>query len=249
MVNTISYEKNSFIHCDKVREVYFIWQWDSIPTYPGVYFIYNKNDELLYVGKAQNINKRLKCHYEGNTHISQYMEHFYRVETHEVKTGRMDCLFYEIYYINKYHPIFNKENVLYTNQQKVKEGIQYYLNNCNPLITKRIEAEKTQEDLGLPPEDGHLFTLWVRIQDGRGNEHTYHCNQGGSVANKILQQWVVNEKTTFLNNIIHYYNLSSVEEVERQLKDFVRWDKMNIFSLSSDPNKGWFEREIAEQYY
>jgi excinuclease ABC subunit C len=32
---------------------------ESIPGFPGVYLVYNLKDELIYVGKAKNLKRRL----------------------------------------------------------------------------------------------------------------------------------------------------------------------------------------------
>ena len=39
----------------------------SLPEIPGVYYFYNSNDELIYIGKSKNIHSRIIQHFGNNT--------------------------------------------------------------------------------------------------------------------------------------------------------------------------------------
>lgn len=40
---------------------------DSLPSKTGVYYIYNENSDLIYIGKSRNIKKRVNQHFTGNS--------------------------------------------------------------------------------------------------------------------------------------------------------------------------------------
>lgn len=40
---------------------------DSLPSKTGVYYIYNENSDLIYIGKSRNIKKRVNQHFSGNS--------------------------------------------------------------------------------------------------------------------------------------------------------------------------------------
>ncbi|WP_099364489.1 GIY-YIG nuclease family protein [Fredinandcohnia onubensis] len=228
------------------REIFYQWQTEIFPTYQGVYFIYNKLDQLLYVGKGKKVKDRLDKHCtDFDSHINDFYEHFYRVETIPVPTGDLDVLFFEILYINQFHPIFNKKDVLFTNPKKRKARKSDYLDNVDPIVINRTSAEDTIMGLGFPPEDGHLYNLWMDVQDLAGNSHSYYSSSGMKASLKVIDQWVEREKPQFLENIMHCYGLPSTETVEQQLKDYVRFDNKNIFSMSS---VGWDAKRMSLYY-
>lgn len=41
-------------------------QFDSLPQLPGVYYFYNAAGKVVYVGKANNLHKRVKSHFSNN---------------------------------------------------------------------------------------------------------------------------------------------------------------------------------------
>lgn len=44
----------------------------SLPEKPGIYRFLNEKDEVLYIGKAQNIKKRVKSHFTGTAKDAKY---------------------------------------------------------------------------------------------------------------------------------------------------------------------------------
>jgi len=40
---------------------------DSIPEEPGVYYFYNENGDLIYIGKSRNLQQRIRTHLSNNT--------------------------------------------------------------------------------------------------------------------------------------------------------------------------------------
>jgi len=65
----------------------------------GVYFIYDDNDEVIYIGKSSNLDKRIK------TSCDAKKGKYVRVAEME---NKIDATIYESYYISKLSPKFNK---------------------------------------------------------------------------------------------------------------------------------------------
>lgn len=84
-------------------------QLSALPDDPGVYQFYNKDDTLLYVGKAKNLKKRVssyfnKKHEYGKTRI--LVKHINSIR-HIVVPTETDALLLENNLIKKYQPKYN----------------------------------------------------------------------------------------------------------------------------------------------
>ena len=81
----------------------------SISNKPGVYFMYNENKEILYIGKAKNLNKRLISYCNKSNlsiriqrMVSQINNIDYTTTDHEAS-----ALLLEANMIKKHKPKFN----------------------------------------------------------------------------------------------------------------------------------------------
>jgi excinuclease ABC subunit C len=76
----------------------------ALPDAPGVYLFYDKADELLYVGKARSIRKRVASHFSGGeTRLTSRVE---RIET-LVTATEAEALLAEQSFIKRHRPRFN----------------------------------------------------------------------------------------------------------------------------------------------
>lgn len=82
----------------------------GIPTNPGVYRYYDKDDKLLYVGKAKNLRKRVSQYFQlerlDNYRLKLMVSRIYRIEFTLVDT-ELDALLLENALIKKHQPRFN----------------------------------------------------------------------------------------------------------------------------------------------
>lgn len=84
-------------------------QIKTLPNTPGVYQYFDKNDKILYIGKAKNLRKRVasyftKTHENGKTRV--LVKKIARVQ-HIVVTSEADALLLENSLIKKYQPRYN----------------------------------------------------------------------------------------------------------------------------------------------
>jgi excinuclease ABC subunit C len=84
-------------------------QVKTLPSLPGVYQYYDKNDGLLYVGKAKNLKKRVSSYF-NKTHDSaktRVLVSKIRSVKHIVVATETDALLLENNLIKKYQPKYN----------------------------------------------------------------------------------------------------------------------------------------------
>ena len=120
-------------------------QLKTLPSEPGVYRYYDKNDQLLYVGKAKQLNKRVLSYFNKNllgyrTRIM--VSKIHRLET-TVVNSEYDALLLENNLIKEHQPFYNvmlKDDKTYPwiciknedfpriflTRTKIKDGSEYF---------------------------------------------------------------------------------------------------------------------------
>ncbi|MFD0931978.1 excinuclease ABC subunit UvrC [Psychroflexus salinarum] len=120
-------------------------QVKTLPEQPGVYQYYDKDDRILYVGKAKNLKKRVSSYFnrEHDSHRIGVMVKKIRNIKHIVVDSEMDALLLENNLIKKHQPRFNimlrddktypwlcikKERFprVFLTRQVIKDGSEYY---------------------------------------------------------------------------------------------------------------------------
>src|SRR5499427_6209343 len=84
---------------------------ESLPGSPGVYLVYDANDELIYVGKAKNLKRRLSQYRnvlrrKKHRRMRGIVKEAVRIETQCVDTDLNACLA-EARLIQKHRPRWN----------------------------------------------------------------------------------------------------------------------------------------------
>jgi hypothetical protein len=88
-----------------------------------IYELLNKNNEIIYIGKTKNINKRLKGHIQDKKWFDEIDKILY---TDCISKTDMDI--YEIYYINKYNPCYNTQSAygcMFSQKLKELEFVEF----------------------------------------------------------------------------------------------------------------------------
>lgn len=81
----------------------------SIPQQPGIYKYYNARDELIYVGKAKNIRKRVGSYFNktlGSYKTHELVNRIKRIEF-TIVNSEQDAFLLENSLIKQYQPVFN----------------------------------------------------------------------------------------------------------------------------------------------
>ncbi|WP_019037469.1 excinuclease ABC subunit UvrC [Psychroflexus tropicus] len=120
-------------------------QVKTLPEQPGVYQYYDKDDRILYVGKAKNLKKRVSSYFnkQHDSHRIGVMVKKIRNIKHIVVDSEMDALLLENNLIKKHQPRFNimlRDDKTYPwlciknerfprvflTRQVIKDGSEYY---------------------------------------------------------------------------------------------------------------------------
>ena len=120
-------------------------QLKTLPSEPGVYRYYDKNDNLLYVGKAKHLKKRVLSYFNKNLpgyRIKIMVGKIHRLET-TIVNSEYDALLLENNLIKEHQPVYNvmlKDDKTYPwiciknedfpriflTRTKIKDGSEYY---------------------------------------------------------------------------------------------------------------------------
>ena len=96
-------------------------------TGPGVYRFIDTSNNIIYVGRAKSIDRRLKSHFssKGSNVDKEAYKNTARVEI--LKTDSYGkALDYEQYFINKYKPHYNKRDKSHNLNSKVVKNEDEY---------------------------------------------------------------------------------------------------------------------------
>jgi len=97
-----------------IPSVYGFIDFHKIPRDKGgLLLFFNKDNELLFVGKARKMRPRLKKHFEDNVSpLKKYREEVYKIEAFIIDDA-MEREIYETYAINMLRAKYNLEKVFY----------------------------------------------------------------------------------------------------------------------------------------
>ncbi|OCS85449.1 GIY-YIG nuclease family protein [Caryophanon tenue] len=79
----------------------------------GLFFFYNEDNQLLFVGKARKVRQRIKKFFDGNiAPVNNHKHEIHKIEVYEIEDP-MEREIYETYAINTFRAKYNTEKVFY----------------------------------------------------------------------------------------------------------------------------------------
>jgi DNA polymerase-3 subunit epsilon len=81
---------------------------EELPSDTGVYYIHNEKGEIIYIGKSNNIKKRITQHFTGTNSKSKKIQTLVSAVTYEKTGSELVALLKESEEVKKNKPIFNR---------------------------------------------------------------------------------------------------------------------------------------------
>lgn len=133
---------------------------DTIPkAICGVYYLYNKDGDVIYIGKSINIRKRMMQHFQSTEQKEVKLQHFTHCITFENTGNELIALLRESELIKMHLPIFNRA------QRKIKFFYGLYTaktpQGYDALLIKKLH-EQTDELMSftsLAEAKNYLFAM------------------------------------------------------------------------------------------
>lgn len=122
-------------------------EYEDLPEQAGVYYFIDAHGEIIYVGKAKNIKKRITSHFSGTSknRRNQYIRNEIHHIEYELTGTELVALLLESTEIKRLWPKYNRSQKFRPNQWAIyryEDRDGYIRLNINKL-TKGIQAEAT----------------------------------------------------------------------------------------------------------
>lgn len=141
--------------------------FENLPERPGVYYFYNKEHKVIYVGKAVNLKKRVASHFSGNKTTAQrqhFLKDIHKI-TFEICGNELMALLLECSEIQKLWPVYNKALKRY----EPKYGLYTY------------EARS-----------GYYYLVVGKLQKNQKCAHVFNTlQQGNECLRSLAQQFLI----------------------------------------------------------
>ena len=83
---------------------------NKLPKAPGVYIMHDKNDEIIYVGKAKNLHSRVRSYFRENVGRGPWIDRMISLIAYFeyiVTDSELEALVLENNLIKEHHPKYN----------------------------------------------------------------------------------------------------------------------------------------------
>jgi DNA polymerase-3 subunit epsilon len=147
---------------------------DTLPNKTGVYYIHNKDGNIIYIGKSNNIKNRINQHFTGTTAKSKKIQINVSNVTFEITGSELVALLKESEEIKRIKPLYNR------------------------ALRKRLFTTGLYHETD---ENGYI-NLSVDKADGRRRSITTFTNRqnGNTFVEKIVDEFNLCQKLTGLYN-------------------------------------------------
>lgn len=170
-----------------------------------VYVMYNKNNEVLYVGKTKNIRLRINQHFNCNKDWKNDINHIKYMNCYT----EVDMSIYEIYLINILKPRYNK-SLLFSGDTNL--NLHYNLTNYN------ID---TYYKYLLSEEEKNKFKKLITILDNETYNTNFYNKKGSKlkIEGVLSNTWSRNKENE--SNILKlFYNVTNIYKNKRKIEKF-----------------------------
>lgn len=119
-----------------LSEFYNVGDYHDLDKYSsGIYFFYNDDNELMYVGNSEHLLSRVRGHVTGNEHTGD-IKHNFKKYRFAILEDPVDRDIYETWYINLWKPVLNTAKVFTYQTRRYEE-------DYNPIYA--TQKKKTDE--------------------------------------------------------------------------------------------------------
>lgn len=211
-------------------------QIQTLPQEPGVYQYFDKNDLIIYIGKAINLKRRVSSYF-NKTHDSNktriLVKNIVRIE-HIVVESEMDALLLENNLIKKHKPRYNillkddktypwicikKERFprIFSTRRVIKDGSDYY----GPYTNKKMVYILLDLIRGLYPIRNCTFDLSEKNIAAKKYKVCLEYHMGNCLApceNKITEQQY-NQNIKAIRSILKGNFKESLQDFRAQMEE------------------------------
>ncbi|HDR7640805.1 TPA: GIY-YIG nuclease family protein [Bacillus wiedmannii] len=92
----------------------------SIKNINGIYLLYSKDDELLYIGKSEELKTRIKSHLKGVSNVYEYSGEFDKIKCFYI-SSLLDAELCETYLINTLNPKYNTRKRIVNRKKEIRK--------------------------------------------------------------------------------------------------------------------------------
>ena len=149
---------------------------EQLPSQAGVYYFYNQKKKIVYVGKASNLQQRVKSHFsnnDGSKRKQEFLRNIHAV-SYKVCSSELAALVVESTEIRRLWPLYNRSQKKYHHEYGL-----YTYEDRNGYLRLFIEKKKKH----LAPV--YTFNL---------------LHEGQVLLRKMIDEFKLNEALCFVNN-------------------------------------------------
>ncbi|WP_099203510.1 excinuclease ABC subunit UvrC [Miniphocaeibacter massiliensis] len=219
-----------------------------LPDNPGVYLMFNDDDEIIYVGKAKNLKKRVRQYFTssdiGKTDkVIEMVKHIKRFE-YIIVDNEVESLILESNFIKDKQP---KYNILLKNGEKYP--FIKISNEKFPRITKERVIKKDGSKYYGPFPNAYAVTEIIEIflNMFKIRRCTLNFDKGQYLKRPCLYYFIKKCSAPCIKNISEEDYMKNIDEVEMLLKGkenkIIEETREKMFKASKDLNF-----ELAARY-
>ena len=188
---------------------------EQLPTTPGVYYFYNQKKKIVYVGKATNLQQRVKSHFsnnDGSKRKQEFLRNIYSV-SYKTCSSELAALILESTEIRRLWPQYNRSQKKYHHQY----GLYTYEDRGG---YQRLFIEKKKKHL----TPVYTFNL---------------LHEGQVILKKMIDEFGLNEALCFVNKHSQQTVADSVSQYNKKVNkaiDALR-GQLPTFLISDSENE------------